>query len=65
MFLYSTASKQAHPASYSVGNVVYFPGGGEEIGVVNLSTHLHLVPGLRLVELYLHSPIYLHGILLN
>jgi hypothetical protein len=30
-----------------------------------LITHLHTVPRLRTVELYLHSPIHLPGILLN
>jgi hypothetical protein len=34
-------------------------------GGVNLTTHLHLVPRPRKMELYLHSPICLHGILLN
>jgi hypothetical protein len=29
---------------------------------VNLSTHLHIVPPLRVVELYFHSPICLHAI---
>jgi hypothetical protein len=38
----------AHPASYSVGN-----------GGVNRTTHLHLVPRVRMLELYLHSPIRL------
>jgi hypothetical protein len=32
---------------------------------VKLTTYLHLVPGSRMMELYLHSPIYLHGIMLN
>jgi hypothetical protein len=27
--------------------------------------HLHLVPRLRMMELYLHSPIRLHGIMLD
>jgi hypothetical protein len=29
------------------------------------ATHVHLVPGLRMVEVCLHSPIYLHGVVLN
>jgi hypothetical protein len=29
----------------------------------DLTTHLHLVPRLRMVELYLHSLIYLHGVM--
>jgi hypothetical protein len=32
---------------------------------VKLSTHLQLVPRSRMVELYLHSPIRFHGIVLN
>jgi hypothetical protein len=32
---------------------------------VKLTTHLHLVPKSRMVELYFHSPICLHGIVLN
>jgi hypothetical protein len=51
----------AHPASYKVGTVDFFPG----VQSVKLTTHLHLVPRLRIEELYLHSPICLHGIVLN
>jgi hypothetical protein len=41
-----------------------------EINMVNLFTyglftHLHLVPRSRMMELYLHSPICLHGVVLN
>jgi hypothetical protein len=32
---------------------------------IKLTTYLHLVPRSRKVELYLHSPICLHGIVLN
>jgi hypothetical protein len=32
---------------------------------IKLTTQLHIVPWSRLVELYLHSPIYLHVIVLN
>jgi hypothetical protein len=32
---------------------------------VKLTTHLHLVPTSRMVELYLHSPIRLHDIVFN
>jgi hypothetical protein len=35
---------------------------GKSSGDVKLTTHLHLVPRSRMVELYLHSPICLHGI---
>jgi hypothetical protein len=33
--------------------------------VVQLTTHLYLVPMSRMVELYLHSPACLHGVVLN
>jgi hypothetical protein len=32
---------------------------------VNLTTHLHLVPMLRMVELHFHSPIPLNGVVVN
>jgi hypothetical protein len=32
---------------------------------VKLNTHLLLVPISRMVELYLHSPIYINGTVLN
>jgi hypothetical protein len=32
---------------------------------VKLATHLRLVPMVRMVELYLHSPIRLHRVVLN
>jgi hypothetical protein len=32
---------------------------------VKRSTHLHLVPRSRMVELHLHSPIRFHGVVLN
>jgi hypothetical protein len=32
---------------------------------VQLTTHVHLVPRIRMVELYLHSPVYFHGVALN
>jgi hypothetical protein len=44
----------AHPISYPVGTVGFFAG-----------VKLHLVPCSRKVELYLHSLIYLHDIVLN
>jgi hypothetical protein len=43
------------------------PGRGKESFLspgVKLTTHLHLVPRSRMVELYLHSPICLHGVVL-
>jgi hypothetical protein len=32
---------------------------------LKLTTHLHLVPRSGMVELYFHSPLHLHGLLLN
>jgi hypothetical protein len=32
---------------------------------VKLTIHLHLVPKSRMVEIYLLSPIHLHGLMLN
>jgi hypothetical protein len=32
---------------------------------MKLTIHLHLLPRLRMVELYLHSPIRFHGMMLN
>jgi hypothetical protein len=32
---------------------------------LKLTTHLHLVPGLRMVDLHFHSPISLHDAMLN
>jgi hypothetical protein len=39
----------------------------EDIGVwgVKLNTHLHLVPRSRILELYLHSPKSIHGVVFN
>jgi hypothetical protein len=31
---------------------------------VKLTTHFHLVPSSRMVELYLYSPVSFHGIVL-
>jgi hypothetical protein len=55
---------EAHPASYKMGT------GDFSLRVmcnrgVKLTTHLNLVQRLRMVELHLHSPICLHGVVLN
>jgi hypothetical protein len=42
---------------------IFFPG-AKQLGV-KLTTHFHLVPRSRMMELYLRSPIFLHGIVLN
>jgi hypothetical protein len=53
-FLYSVRTGSgAHPASYPV----LFPRGKSGWGVM-LTTHLHLVPRSRMVELYFHSPYF-------
>jgi hypothetical protein len=41
------------------------PVGGEVSRGASLTTHLQLVPRTRKVELYLHSPLRLNGIVLN
>jgi hypothetical protein len=56
-FLFSTASKPAlrptqHPIQWTFGALS--PGGKSGKGV-KLTTHLHLVPRSRKVEIYLHS----------
>jgi hypothetical protein len=33
--------------------------------VIKLTTHIHLVPSFRMIDLYLHSPTRLHGMMLN
>jgi hypothetical protein len=43
---------------------VFFTG-GKESGGLKLATHLYLVLGSRMVELYLLSNIRLHGVVLN
>jgi hypothetical protein len=48
----------AHPAGSPVSASGYFPG-------VKLTTHHHLKLRSRMVELYLRSPIGLHGVLLS
>jgi hypothetical protein len=54
----------AQPAFYPMGSGSSFAFVKSARGV-KLTTHLHLVPRLRMVELHLHSPIYLYGIVLN
>jgi hypothetical protein len=41
-----------------------FPWGESDRGL-KLTAHLHLVPRSKCVELYLHSPIRLHGLVLS
>jgi hypothetical protein len=52
-----------HPATYPVGT-----GGsvaGDKAAVARSSTRLHLLPVLRMAELYCYSPACLHTIMLN
>jgi hypothetical protein len=53
-----------HPGSYPIGIGIPSPE-DKAAGGVKLTTHLHLVPRSRKMELYLHSLIELHGIVLN
>jgi hypothetical protein len=39
--------------------------GGRNDWYVKLTTHLHLVPNSRMVDLYLHFPYVFHGVVLN
>jgi hypothetical protein len=54
----------AHSASYPMNTGGSFLWGQSGRGV-KLTTHLHLMPSSRKVELYLHFPICLYGIVLN
>jgi len=49
-------STGAHPASYLVGTDKSFPG-GKSCRSVNLTTHLHLVPRLKLFEALSAGPL--------
>jgi hypothetical protein len=55
---------RAHPSSYPMGNVGFFLL-GKRSRSVKLTTHLHLVSGSRMVELYLRSCIRIHGVVRN
>jgi hypothetical protein len=63
-FLHSVQNGSgAHPASYSMGTgalSLELKRHGSE-----LITHLHPVPGSRMVELYLHSSVHLQSAVLN
>jgi hypothetical protein len=54
----------AHPTSYTVRTRGSVPR-GIVAGGAKLTIHLHLVPRSRIVELYLHYPTCLHGVVLN
>jgi hypothetical protein len=62
MIFLHTASRptlEAHSVSYTVGT------GSKEARGIKLSTHEYLVLRLRMVDLYLHSPILLNVVMLN
>jgi hypothetical protein len=52
-----------HSASYPVGAGAHSPGVSGR--GMKLTIHLHLEPRTRMVELYLHSLIRLHGVVVN
>jgi hypothetical protein len=58
------ANTGSHPAFSIMGTRGYFLLELSEQGV-KLTTHLHPEPRSRIVELYLHSPMYLLGAVLN
>jgi hypothetical protein len=58
------ADSKAHPQSSPTGIKGNFSG-GQEGGCSKLTTHLHLVPRSRIVELYLRSPACLLGWVLS
>jgi hypothetical protein len=53
-----------HLTSYPMGSRCSFPGGKSGRGM-KLTTHFHPLPRSRKVDLYIHSPICLHGVVLN
>jgi hypothetical protein len=58
---YVQTDSGAHPPSYPMGSGGNFPGVRRQ----GRQADLGLVPRSRMVELYLHSPLCLHGIVLN
>jgi hypothetical protein len=67
IFLFSTASRSAlRPTQPYIQWVLEAnsPGVKWDKGL-KLTTHLHVMPRSRMVKLYLHSPICLHGIVLK
>jgi hypothetical protein len=66
IFLFSIASRPAvGPTQPPIQWVPWALSPGGKRQGVKLTTHLHLVPRSRMVELYLHSPVCLYGIVLN
>jgi hypothetical protein len=67
IFLFSTASRPAlRPTLSYIKWVLEVNSPGVKWDEsVKLTTHLHVVPRSRMMKLYLHSHICLHGIVLN
>jgi hypothetical protein len=61
IFLYSICRPTQPPIQWVTG---FFPPVYSGRGV-KLTTDLHLVPRSRIVGLYLHSPMYIHDLVLN
>jgi hypothetical protein len=67
IFLFSKASRPAlglNPCFYTSGTEGSFLEDKAADGM-KLTTQLHLCPRIRIVELQLHYPIRLHGMVLN
>jgi hypothetical protein len=58
-----SSPRRPEQISYPMGTVV--PSKEEKRPGRELTTNLHLVPRSRMVELYFHFPIRLHGVVLN
>jgi hypothetical protein len=65
MFLFSTASRPAQEPPIALSNWyrVLFPLQLSGLGM-KFTTHLHLVLSSRLVELYLHFPTFVRGVVI-
>jgi hypothetical protein len=57
VFVFSILSRQTLGLIYAMGT--------REWGGVKLTTHLHLASMSRMIEIYIHSPIRLHGVVFN
>jgi hypothetical protein len=64
LFLSVQTVSDTHPGSYLMGTGGLFPGKKSGLGM-KLTSHLHLVPRSRMMELYLHFTIWFCGIELN
>jgi hypothetical protein len=62
MFLFSIASRLALGPTQPL--IQWIRGAGRDSQDMKLTTYLHLVPRSRVVELYLHSPVCVHVMML-